>query len=124
MRLPPAPTPAPAGADDPALGNLRGSPPPTKTPQPRSPTSPVAPGVSLRPVTRLPDPLLMSPSLATPVAPRLDRSLEARAGGGAQCRTKCADELYQCQGGEGGDHCTQTWGKCVLACPSASAAPL
>jgi hypothetical protein len=75
---------------------------------------PEAPGIRRRAA----DTALMSPNLATPAAPRLTRDLDPGGGGGGQCRTKCAQELYFCEANEGG--CDETWRKCVLSCPSQS----
>lgn len=77
---------------------------------------PEAPGIRRRAA----DTALMSPNLASPAAPRLTRDLDPVVGGGGQCRTKCAQELYFCQANEEGGGCEETWRKCVLACPSQS----
>lgn len=84
----------------------------------RSGVGPADPGAA-RP--RAPAQALMSPGLVIPAAPRLDRTLEATTGGGAQCRTKCAQEKYFCLGGDEGGGCDESWRKCVLACPLQSA---
>lgn len=106
----PAPPPAKEAAPD-----LRGSGPAIASPRPLI-AAPDVPAVRPRPA----DAALMSPNLASPAAPRLTRDIEAAPGGGGQCRTKCAQELYFCQAADDGGVCDDTWRKCVLACPTQS----
>jgi len=100
------------GAASSAAAVVQGGKTATGLPEPRG----------IRP--RSPDQTLMSPNLASPAAPRLDRNLDMVVGGGAACRTRCAQEKYFCQGGDEGGGCDEVWRKCVLACPIQSGATL
>ncbi len=45
-------------------------------------------------------------------------------GGGAQCRTACAQTRYQCRVTDDLDVCDTTWGRCVASCAEVSAGRL
>jgi hypothetical protein len=94
-----APVPAPppvAPPGDPAIG-------------PAAPTAlPVAPRFQDNPAARFG----MDP------APRVGGlSLE---GGGAQCRTACAESRYLCRASEEAELCDGAWGQCIASCTEAS----
>ncbi len=45
-------------------------------------------------------------------------------GGGAQCRTSCAETRYQCRIADEPEACDSAWGQCVATCPEVSSPPL
>jgi hypothetical protein len=98
--MPPAPAAAPAAPQfDPGSG-----PPPLAdlSPVPRFQDDP-APRFNLDPAPRTP-------------------GLDLR-GGGAQCRTACADTRYLCRATDEPDVCDTAWGQCVANCAEASPSP-
>ena len=108
---------------------LRGSqtvdkPAPTPAAQPAAPA--VDPGsgppplADLSPIPRFNDD--PSPRFNLDPAPRVG-GLDLR-GGGAQCRTACAESRYLCRATDEADQCDGAWGQCVAACAESSPAPL
>lgn len=63
-----------------------------------------------------------APRFSLDPAPRV-LGLDAR-GGGAQCRTACAENRYQCRINDEQDVCDGAWGQCVANCPEGSSSPL
>ena len=63
-----------------------------------------------------------APRFGLDPAPRV-LGLELR-GGGAQCRTACAETRYQCRASDEADVCDTAWGQCVANCPESSSSPL
>ncbi len=96
----PAPAPARAPAIDPASGP--------------------APLADLSPVARFQD--QPAPRFSLDPAPRI-LGLDQR-GGGAQCRTACAETRYQCRINDEQDVCDGAWGQCVANCAEGSSSPL
>lgn len=116
---------SPASAQSPPVGYSKADPPSKRgedglrgsggaSPAPVAPATP----------SRQRDPVLMSPTLLYPTAPRLTGwSGPEAGGGGAQCRTACASDQYRCSALDSGD-CASIWIKCVAACPEGSSGPL
>ncbi len=73
-----------------------------------------------------PKPAAASPVTPPPPATRSALStLQARLGadgrgGGAQCRTGCANDLYICRVDQDDSECNRVWSQCVAACPTSS----
>ena len=108
---------------------LRGSQP-VAAPAPLPPPAPTPPDV---------DPGIGPPALAdlSPAprfldnpAPRFSADPAPRVGGldllggGAQCRTACAQTRYICRVDQDAEVCDTAWGQCVASCTEASAGPL
>ncbi len=123
---------APAPAKGPVIV-LRGAQAPD-TPAARKPTPAaglpatlaVDPGsgppplADLSPIPRFQD--NPAPRFGGDPAPRL-LGLDLR-GGGAQCRTACAETRYQCRATDEADVCDSAWGQCVVNCPEMSSPSL
>ena len=119
-------------ADAPVKGPivvLRGSP----TPDNRVPAKPAAPGApavdpgvgppplaDLSPIPRFQDD--PAPRFSLDPAPRVP-GLDL-LGGGAACRTACAETRYQCRVTDEADACDGAWSQCVASCAQSSASPL
>ena len=97
--------PAPAALPAPLGGDPAAGPPPLAdlSPIPRFQDNP-APRFGLDPAPRIP-------------------GLDLR-GGGALCRTACAETRYQCRATDEADVCDTTWGQCVANCAESSSSPL
>ncbi len=93
----PPPAPAVTPAFDPAAG-----PPPL---------------ADLSPIPRFQDD--PAPRFNLDPAPRI-QGLDQR-GGGAACRTSCAETRYQCRASDDADICDSAWSQCVAGCSEASA---
>ena len=78
------------------------------------------PAADLSPIPRFQD--NPAPRFGLDPAPRV-LGLELR-GGGAQCRTACAETRYQCRASDEADVCDTAWGQCVANCPESSSSPL
>lgn len=78
------------------------------------------PLADLSPVPRFQD--QPAPRFSLDPAPRI-QGLDLR-GGGAQCRTACAETRYQCRLADEADVCDGAWGQCVANCPEGSSSPL
>ncbi len=46
-----------------------------------------------------------------------------RLGGGAACRTACAETRYMCRANDEAELCDSVWGQCVANCAQASSSP-
>ena len=105
---------------------LRGSQP-AATPVVPAPPEPAAPSfdpgigppppADFSPVPRFQD--NPAPRFSVDPAPRIG-GLDL-IGGGARCRTACAQSRYQCRVTDDLDVCDTTWGQCVASCTEASA---
>jgi hypothetical protein len=117
-----------------AAAPLRGyqvpdQPQPAPQPAPLPAPAPAAPGVDaavgpppladLSPVPRFQDD--PAPRFSYDAAPRVE-GLD-RGGGGAACRTACAETRYMCRANEPLDVCDETWSQCVVGCPESSTSP-
>jgi len=124
---------ASTGADA-ANGALRGYQVPDQ-PAPAAKPSPLAPA----PAAPAADPGVGPPPLAdlSPIprfqddpAPRFNLDPAPRTqgldqgGGGAACRTACAQSRYQCLVEDENDLCDGAWSQCVASCAESSSAPL
>ena len=108
---------------------LRGSQPAAAVPVP-APPAPAAPSwdpgagpappLDLSPIPRFQD--NPAPRFSVDPAPRVG-GLDL-LGGGAQCRTACAQSRYQCRVTDDADLCDTAWGQCVASCTEASAGRL
>ena len=78
------------------------------------------PLADLSPVPRFQD--QPAPRFSLDPAPRV-LGLDLR-GGGAQCRTTCAETRYQCRLADEPETCDTTWGQCVANCPEVSSPAL
>ena len=84
------------------------------------PGSGPAPLADLSPIPRFQD--QPAPRFSLDPAPRI-LGLDQR-GGGAQCRTACAESRYQCRINDEQDVCDGAWSQCVANCAEASSPPL
>ncbi|HEY5411210.1 MAG TPA: hypothetical protein VIJ94_10840 [Caulobacteraceae bacterium] len=108
---------------------LRG-PQTVRKPAPLPPAQPAAPAfdpgsgppplADLSPIPRFNDDPV--PRFNEDPAPRVG-GLDLR-GGGAQCRTACAESRYLCRATDEPDQCDGAWGQCVAACSESSPSPL
>jgi len=96
-----------------ALAGLRGQQAPPAPPAP-PPAASTAATVS---AARLIAPAL-DPDFST--SPRIGGL--ASPGGGAQCRSACANDYYICLSDRDQDVCAGAWSQCVPACPATSSA--
>ena len=103
-----APDTPPAGKTPPAAG--------LPAPAGVDPGSGPPPLADLSPIPRFQD--NPAPRFGGDPAPRL-LGLDLR-GGGAQCRTACAETRYQCRATDEADVCDSAWGQCVVNCPELS----
>ena len=116
-----------------AAGALRGYQVPEQPAPKRQPA--VTPPGPLPPQT---DPGIGPPPLAdlSPIprfqgdpAPRFNLDAAPRAqgldlrGGGAVCRTACAETRYMCRASDEAESCDSAWGRCVANCAEASPSP-
>ena len=111
-------------------GALRGyqipdqpAPKPPPAPAPRTPAPPyVDPGAGPPPLADL-SPI---PRFQDDPAPRFNLDPAPRAqgldlrGGGAACRTACAESRYMCRANDEAESCDGAWGQCVANCAEAS----
>jgi hypothetical protein len=99
-------------------------PAPAARPAPSDPA--VDPAIGPAPLTELsPVPRFLdqpAPRFGGDPAPRVG-GLDL-LGGGAACRTACAESRYQCRAGDLPDQCDGAWGQCVASCAESSSAPL
>ena len=108
---------------------LRGSQP-AVTPAVAAPSEPAAPSsdpgigpaplADFSPVPRFQD--SPAPRFSVDPAPRVG-GLDL-LGGGAQCRTACAQSRYQCRGTDDLDVCDTQWSQCVASCTEVSSGRL
>jgi hypothetical protein len=96
------------------------------TPPPPLPTTPgFDPGIGpppladLSPIPRFQDD--PAPRFNLDPAPRI-LGLDQR-GGGAACRTSCAESRYQCRATDESDVCDAAWSQCVASCGESSPSP-
>lgn len=80
----------------------------------------------LQPAAPAPANRSLDPSLAPTLSPDWSSSprvggYSAAAGGGARCRTSCAQDYYACRAGPDDEDCGSRWSQCLTACPSQSA---
>jgi len=94
------------------------------SPEPAAPSSDSGIGppplTDLSPIPRFQDD--PAPRFGVDPAPRVG-GLDL-LGGGAQCRTACAQSRYQCRVTDDIDVCDTAWGQCVASCTEASAGRL
>lgn len=92
------------------------APPPAPPPPSSDPGIGPPPLMDLSPIPRFQDDPV--PRFGGDPAPRVG-GLDL-IGGGAQCRTACAQSRYQCRVTEDADQCDSAWGQCVASCTEAS----
>ena len=109
-QIPDAPKPKPPVAAPPTPG------PATPASDPGSGPPPLA---DLSPIPRFQDD--PAPRFNLDPAPRT-QGLDLR-GGGAQCRTACAETRYMCRATDEADVCDSAWSQCVANCAEASPSP-
>ena len=100
--------------------------PQAAAPQPAAPAPPQfdpgsgpPPLADLSPIPRFQDD--PAPRFNLDPAPRT-QGLDLR-GGGAQCRTACAETRYMCRATDEADVCDSAWSQCVANCAEASPSP-
>ena len=84
---------------------------PAKAPVLRGPAKSQAPASAISPITPLP---------RSPLESLQARQGAGVRGGGAQCRTGCANDLYICRVDQDEGDCNRVWSQCVAACPQSS----